>query len=173
MKRTLLITSILLLIFTCCTTKKSEKKSLKSEVFVESKENAVATEINKSDDLNAALKRIELVDDGEGSNFEVMENYAKEKDLWLNETALIRSKLGAKIEKECPELKQAFIEYNEESVKFMAIQRKFATKYMEHYYPSGVSIFPVSTFYRNEYKQRLEQYYFLYEIDDEPFIDNK
>ena len=173
MKRTLLITTILLLIFTHCTTKKSEKKSLKSEVFIESKENTFKTEINKSDSLNAALKRIESVDDGEGSNFKVMENYAKEKDLWLKETALIRSKLGAKIEKECPELKQAFIEYNEELNKFMDIQRKFATKYMEHYYPSGVSIFPVSTFYRNEYKQRLEQYYFLNEIDDETLINKK
>ena len=168
MQKGILPLLVLFVLVFCGCTDKPDVQYLKENIettALKDSESAISKTILLSDSLKAALSRIEVFDEGEGSNFDVMEKYSIEKESWLTEIAVIQSKLDTKIKAECPELKQAFIEYNEEWNKFMEIQRNFTTKYIEHYYPSGTSIFPVITFYKEEYRQRLYQYYFLQEIN--------
>jgi GH24 family phage-related lysozyme (muramidase) len=149
-----------------CKTDNSDRNTLISENLI-CNEIDSSNNIKLSDSLLAALNRIEITDDGIGSYVDVSDNYAKEKEQWLQEIELIRTKLSEKVKKECPEHYQSLIEYNQAWDKFMESQRNFVSYYIGHYYRSGVSIFPTLTFYREEYKQRLSQYYFLYEIDEE------
>jgi GH24 family phage-related lysozyme (muramidase) len=120
-----------------------------------------------SDSLKAALGRIHFTRDGVGSNSDVKDSYGIERESWLKEIELIRLKLTKKISEEHAYIYDDFVSFNSGNDIYLESHRKFATNYIEEHFRSGESIFHIMTYYRKEYFNMLQNYYYLYEIDQE------
>jgi hypothetical protein len=164
------VTPILLciILLACSSNKVSKTDSLivQETVVVEN------IEPNSLDSLDAALSRIQIVDDGIGTNADLMTAYNKEKESWLTEISLVENRIRQKIVNKHPELLKSFIEYRESWQDLLTKKRNFATKYIETLYPFGESVFSTIILYREHYKNELEELHLLDGLDGLDGLDS-
>jgi hypothetical protein len=116
--------------------------------------------------LKEAINRIYKFNDGIGSNFDVLENYKKEKKTWLKEIDMIYNKLCEKVQKEKPNNLNSLILFHKKWLEYTQSKREFKVNYIQEFYTSGEYIFQIIPDFRNEYKSKLIEYYNLYEIEE-------
>jgi hypothetical protein len=117
--------------------------------------------------LTEALKRIYKFDNGIGDNVEVQENYEKEKETWLKEIDIVYKLLCEKIKNENPDNLLEFEKYHNDWKIYNSSKKKFETNYIRNYYTTGEYIFYIMPYFRNDYENKLNEYYSLLDIDND------
>lgn len=113
-----------------------------------------------------AVNRIKIMDDGKGSDVEVINNFQIEEDSWKKEIDLIYEKLHNKILKTDSESISAFEKYHSDWLNYIKQNYIFRRSFLAHYISSKQWIFYVFPEMRREYKNKLVEYYELYEFDE-------
>jgi len=145
------------------------KKS--NEIHNDNKNQLISKTLNDSskisDSCKKALERIKLFDDGKGSDTEVINNYLTEEESWKKEIDLIYKKLHKKISqtdnKSIPLLEKYHLGWED----YMKENYVFRRSFLAHYISSKQWVFYVFPKMRQEYKNKLLEYYELYEFDKE------
>jgi hypothetical protein len=115
-----------------------------------------------------AIERIKLFDDGKGSDTEVINNYLIEEESWKKEIDLIYKNLHKKIFQTDNETIPLLEKYHSGWEDYMKENYAFSRSFLAHYISSKQWIFYVFPKMRQEYKNKLIEYYELYEFNEKP-----
>lgn len=118
-----------------------------------------------SDSCQKALERVKFLDDGKGSDLEVINNYLIEEESWKKEIDLIYKKLYKKISQTDHETIPLLEKYHSGWEDYMKDNYVFRRSFLAHYTSSKQWIFYVFPKMRQEYKNKLLEYY---EFDKTP-----
>lgn len=152
---------IVLMIFlnSCKQKDNSQKLNLdsKKELIEDSKQ---------TDSLKIALSHIKTFDSGIGTDDDVIKNSLLEEESWKKEINKIYLKLYKKIEKTDPETIPALKKYHTDWESYVSQNYTFQRLFLSHYISSKQWIFYSFPKQKQEYKNKLIEYYNLYEFDE-------
>jgi GH24 family phage-related lysozyme (muramidase) len=154
---------ILFLLLSCDSKKESAKNFNKPEVQNNSKDS-----ISISDSCKASLSRIKKFDDGVGNDEDVIKNFGTEEESWKKEINNIYQKLHDKIKKTDSESLSAFEKYHSDWENYINQKKSFRRSFLTHYIYTKEWIFYIYPQLESEYKNKLIEYYELYEFNENP-----
>lgn len=151
------------LLLVSCNPKKTNESLINSKTQLIDK--TLNDNVKISDSCSMAIKRIKIIDDGNGSDIEVINNFLIEEDSWKKEIDLIYKKLHKKISKTDKETIFLLEKHHSGWESYMKENYIFRRSFLAHYIYSKQWIFYVFPQMRKEYKNKLLEYYELYEFD--------
>jgi|GEM_PF-1189666 len=151
---------MLFLLLSCDSKKESAKTFNKPQVQNNSKDS-----IALSDSCKASLSRIKKFDNGAGSDEDVIKNFGIEEESWKKEIGNIYQKLHNKIKSTDTENLSAFQKYHSDWENYVNQKKSFRRSFLTHYIYTKEWIFYIYPQLENEYKNKLIEYYELYEFN--------
>ncbi|WP_123956523.1 hypothetical protein [Chryseobacterium mucoviscidosis] len=154
--------AVLLGLLLCIECKRNEQKIVTEK---SDQSHFIKDSLPYSPSLKSALTRIKSFDDGKGSDVDVINNFRIEENSWKEEIENIYLKLHEKIRKNDPESLSSLEKYHESWKNYLESYYSFKRNFLSHYIYSKQWIFYVFPKLRQEYKDKLIEYYELYEFD--------